>query len=128
MSEMIVSNDNLSVTFVSQFDIDIQNIDALSCMEHLGLMNTDIPLQTLTLEILGSGVYKLEFLDQQGRTWKQRLSIETPVDRMTFNGNVNDFWELGELPHIVAVRAHLFRLMRTPPTLLSVSAVWDGEV
>ena len=123
---MIVANDNLSVTFESLHDIDLQNIDALECMTHLGLMNNDIPLETLNLTLLGSGIYRFEFTDKRGRSWKQRLSVETPVDRMTFNGNVNDFWDLGELPHIWVIRDHLFRLMRTPPTLISVEAVWDG--
>ena len=124
MAQIIIENDNLSVTFTSASNIDLQDPNILEFMRLLGLFHELVSLDTLDVDQLGSGIYKFEFRAADGRAWKQRLSVLTPVDRMTFNGNVTDFWEDGELPIAALLRDQIFLLIRNPPTLTKIVADW----
>lgn len=125
MALITIENTDLSSVFTSTDHIDLQNQHVLEFQARINTLNNFIPMSTLLVDQVGiQAVFKFELTTSDGRQWSQRLNAETPVDRFANTGNPVDFWDLGEEQYILAIRFHVFKLVRAPLHLVSAHTTW----
>lgn len=124
MSTVVATDDQASVTWISTNSIDFQNPHVLDLMVLIHKLHTAVPCQKLTVKGAGPNVFRFEIDCVDGRKWKQRINITTPVTQTAFNGSPTDFWADGEILFIRDIRVRVNLLLRFPWMLQEINAIW----